>query len=216
MYSDIALLASLLLLVISTGRNVLCFPLGTPFLNSQCVPFKSRTCNTLGLSGYDHTPFPHPLSPDYVYSIGVLERVANEIIERTIASGCSPHAAEFLCFTYFPFCSADKPGVRPVVPCKSLCESVRDDCRSEKGVTWLPWDCDLIGNYSVDSLCVDINDANVVSTTTAAGAPNGTNSGQLECANCSASIGLLSPNSTFWSQTCATGTYVYSDDQMYY
>lgn len=202
--------APLLLLVISASSTVLCLPLGAPFLNSRCVPFRSGTCNILGFSGYDHTPFPHPLSSAYVYSIDVLERVANEIIDRTVSSGCSPLAAKFLCFTYFPFCSPDKPGIRPVVPCKSLCERVREDCSSENRVAWLPWDCDLIGNYSVGSLCVDINDTSITSKTiTAASAPNGNKS---ECANCSG-IGLLSPNSTFWSQTCATGTY--KDDHIY-
>ncbi|KAL5484334.1 hypothetical protein EMCRGX_G020808 [Ephydatia muelleri] len=197
--------APLLLLVISASSTVLCLPLGAPFLNSRCVPFRSGTCNILGFSGYDHTPFPHPLSSAYVYSIDVLERVANEIIDRTVSSGCSPLAAKFLCFTYFPFCSPDKPGIRPVVPCKSLCERVREDCSSENRVAWLPWDCDLIGNYSVGSLCVDINDTSITSKTiTAASAPNGNKS---ECANCSG-IGLLSPNSTFWSQTCATASKV--------
>lgn len=205
----IALLISLLLEIFA-GQLVLCLPLALPF-NSKCVPFKSSICNTLGASGYDHTPFPHPLAPSYIYAVSVLETVANEIIQRTVSSGCSTYAAMFLCFAYFPLCDVDKLSVPPIVPCKSLCERVKKDCSSENIVTWLPWDCDIIGNYSTGSLCIDINDtsirSNIINATiaTPVDVQNGSMKGQLVCTGCSS--GLLLPNSTLWAENYTAGKH---------
>lgn len=83
---------------------------------NQCVPFNSKVCASLN---YTHAYLRQDIDPDTVE-----ERL--EGYRLLIASNCHPSLLEFLCFSYYPFCS---PEVNVVVrPCPSLCSDVKDKC----------------------------------------------------------------------------------------
>ena len=117
-----------------------------PSNHPQCAKFSSPICNHLGGQGYTYTSFPHPLAPTYLSNVEKAEAEGNAAIAMAVASKCSQDAAMFLCFSYFPLCTENRP---PVLPCRSLCERVRSDCEpylnSTFGLGWPRWaDCSNI------------------------------------------------------------------------
>ncbi|KAH8348256.1 hypothetical protein KR084_005830, partial [Drosophila pseudotakahashii] len=76
-----------------------------------------------------------------------------------IESGCSRRARFLLCSSLFPLCTPDVP--RPVTACKSLCETVRDECTemapSELMDLWPSFlNCDVLPQPEKHELCMQI------------------------------------------------------------
>lgn len=77
-----------------------------------------------------------------------LEEIRHEVLQyqSLIESGCSTRLTFLLCGAFMPFCihgpSLDQPYV---VPCREVCQEVRNDCRRQFQELWggIPWPAKL-------------------------------------------------------------------------
>lgn len=76
------------------------------------------------------------------------------LLQPIIDSKCSPNVEKFLCYSRFPKCVKNDPGV--FIPCRSLCEKVQKSCQKEfdKSVLTFPHCNFIFPDDSTDSgLC---------------------------------------------------------------
>ena len=102
----------------------------------ECRPMRKRPGKMCKRFGYDRTLVPNLLNHDN-------QRDAyHDLLDYShlIQSECSSHLLFLLCAFHFPRCSNDtseSPAL--VLPCRSVCESVRDQClptMTRRGLTW--------------------------------------------------------------------------------
>lgn len=84
----------------------------------KCEPLTLTVCKSLG---YNNTQVPNPLQHKTYH------QAATELSTfiSKFQSYCSPHLVPFLCRLYLPPCSLPQSASPP---CRSLCESVKEDC----------------------------------------------------------------------------------------
>ena len=85
----------------------------------QCEPLTISTCQGIG---YNRTSFPNILGHQNQEEAGV----GINAFEPLIKIGCSPHTRLFVCSIYTPVCTILS---EPVLPCRSVCESVESGCK---------------------------------------------------------------------------------------
>lgn len=84
----------------------------------KCEPLTLTVCKSLG---YNLTQVPNPLQHrTYLQAATELSTFLSKV-----QSHCSPHLVPFLCRLYLPPCSLSQSASPP---CRSLCESVQEDC----------------------------------------------------------------------------------------
>ena len=84
----------------------------------RCEPLTLTVCKSLG---YNFTQVPNPLQhKKYHQAFTELSTFLSKF-----QSHCSPHLVPFLCRLYLPPCSLPQSASPP---CRSLCESVQEDC----------------------------------------------------------------------------------------
>lgn len=112
----------------------------------RCVPIPSdlSLCRNVG---YENMSLPNLLNHD---TIAEVKRQANPWVSLHNI-GCHPNTDLFLCSLYAPVCLD-----RPIFPCKSLCEAVKNNCEGFMNKYGFQWPeilrCDKFP--SGDSLCI--------------------------------------------------------------
>ncbi len=101
---------------------------------SQCQNFTYAYCNRMGTSGtpYSKAWFPNGRGQTLVNC--ALGEIA-DFVNYPSVRNCSELLGTLLCFYYFPWCDGDFK----VLPCRSVCEQVRDECRPIFASLTLPW-----------------------------------------------------------------------------
>lgn len=91
--------------------------------NSKCQHMKIPLCEG---AGYNRTMLPNTLNHQTQADVNAEINIYHPLLN----SGCSPYLQLFLCTFYAPMCFDDADGPNPVhlMPCRSLCESVRRGC----------------------------------------------------------------------------------------
>nr|XP_039265676.1 secreted frizzled-related protein 2-like isoform X2 [Styela clava] len=109
-------------------------------------------------------------------SMDELQKQSNEWTPL-LATRCHPEARKFLCSVFAPVCVEDFS--KPIPPCRSLCEAVRDGCSPAMARFAYPWphmlDCSQFP--ADDTLCIP-------SETPKISTPNMTPSATKTCAPC--------------------------------
>ena len=114
------------------GLNCLVLPcLGQP----KCEPLDIPFCNGLP---YNTTVFPNTIGHDTQMEA---ELDVNQYSPLAIV-GCSRDLVLFVCSVYAPNCVLDKP----ILPCRSLCNSVRNGCEELMKLFGFGWPA----NFSCD------------------------------------------------------------------
>ena len=90
----------------------------TGSVTSKCEPLASAICKGLG---YNLTQFPNKLQ----HNTSQQALSALSALLGKLQSNCSPHLIPFLCQLYLPPCVLSQVATPP---CRSLCESVQEDC----------------------------------------------------------------------------------------
>lgn len=85
----------------------------------KCEPLTSLACKGLG---YSVTQVPNILQ----HSTSHQASTELSTLLSKVRSSCSPHLIPFLCQLFFPPCGVLPQA--PTPPCRSLCESVQEDC----------------------------------------------------------------------------------------
>lgn len=109
--------------------------------NARCVdiPQNLSLCHSIG---YTRMRLPNLLDQE------TLDEVSQQSIFwlPLLASRCNSNTRLFLCSLFSPVCLD-----QPVYPCRSLCESVRDDCEPRMAKYGFPWP----GMFACDQFPVD-------------------------------------------------------------
>jgi len=113
---------------------------------NKCKPHHMKFCSGL----YNHTHLERSLD-EAILDLNQYTDLAS--------SKCSEHTRLFLCGTFLPMCTML---MKPLRPCRSLCEEVKGGCeRVIKKYTGLPWpkqlNCKQFHEYSATNLCIGKN-----------------------------------------------------------
>ena len=117
---------------------------------SRCELIRDPMCRKFSLRGYNLTLFPNSLRHRSALEASYEMKLYKPLIEV----GCSSDLSFFLCSVYFPYCLPEGPHDF-LLPCKSLCESVRDGCNNlmvSHGFQW-PFDCNQYPNET-GGMCI--------------------------------------------------------------
>ena len=121
----------------------------------KCEPLAVKICQDFG---YSKTFFPNFLHH------GTQQCAERELREFThlIRTRCSKDLLFYLCTMYAPICSSILR--RPILPCRSLCESAKNGCEQIMRRFHVPWpktlSCDKLPKASNNTICVPASQTN--------------------------------------------------------
>ena len=117
---------------------------------SRCELIEIPECQRLH-PNYTHTVFPNVFGDETQLEAAI----GLKFFESLTFSGCSKFASLFLCGMFLPSCN-DYLGDYPIMPCRSVCEQVQNDCKqaiATFGIYWpLEFECNIFSDYG--DLCI--------------------------------------------------------------
>lgn len=108
-----------------------------PESDHTCEPFDQPYCRCFNPNERTHARFPNRRNQDAADA-----RTEFSDFVNVIKSGCSDKIGGFLCFYYFPFCLEDDSNrvfQQELLPCREVCEEVREDCKEVFVSHGYPW-----------------------------------------------------------------------------
>ena len=95
-----------------------------PADRQQCEEVQIDLCKSLP---YNRTRLPNNYEQDTQVSVN---RTLWDLAQRINGIICSEDLLFFVCSLYLPICLESQAIDKPINPCRSVCEKVRDDCKA--------------------------------------------------------------------------------------